>query len=322
LFFSSKCNYLPFCYSCCRNTEDPMEEVVVVHHSALRKVNFLLKYDELARCESPGIPACVSAVKQRKLHKNILGGQDFDLEENSFSGMSRIHGLTRLSGVHSPKSDDFEESTCSEDGNTPTAKPLGLSQAIDHIVQERKRLQNFLQRMAVDGLGCKTLEKTANHTRKQKTENAGSDADEDRFSRRIRGIIRNCNIRIVEERDELHLVLDLERMAPRVVPFPSISFIIFGSPEDSIEGEDPKLCLFLVQRTPRAPNESADCEIFHYVTFFNTTDRDFFKQGVRRLRSHNHLMRMELSTEQSTEMAARSLEESMDEMARGIARSH
>lgn len=297
-----KCNYLPFCYSCCRNAEEPLEEVVIVHHAALRKVDFMLKYDELARCESPGIPACVTAVKHRKLHQQFHGGKNFDGDENAFSGIDRITASSPLGCAESAKSGDDEESTCSEDGGRPLLS-MEPSQVINHIVQERKKLQNFLQRMAVDGLACKTLEKIANGGKQR---------------RRARGILRNCMLGI-EEREELHLILDLEQMTPRVIPFPTISGIIFGSFEDSIEGEDPKLCFLLVQRVPSSATKSTEVDVYHYVKFFNETDRDFFKEGIRRLRTHNHIVQTEQAAkadEHTSGVATPTGVDSNDEMAK------
>lgn len=68
-------NALPVgCRICYRPHDTQTEEVLVVHHKALQKVDFLLRHDELAQAESPSLPECVSAVRrariQRKLHEN------------------------------------------------------------------------------------------------------------------------------------------------------------------------------------------------------------------------------------------------------------
>mmetsp|Transcript_137101 Transcript_137101/g.382329 ORF Transcript_137101/g.382329 Transcript_137101/m.382329 type:complete len:240 (+) Transcript_137101:171-890(+) len=58
--------------SCCAGEDGghrPVEEVLVVHHDALRKVDLLLRVDELdgGRCELPAVPECVVAAKRAEL---------------------------------------------------------------------------------------------------------------------------------------------------------------------------------------------------------------------------------------------------------------
>lgn len=60
------------CRLCCRPSDSHVEEVLVVHHEALQKVNFLLKHDELTSCESPSVPECVAAVWRSKIQKRLL----------------------------------------------------------------------------------------------------------------------------------------------------------------------------------------------------------------------------------------------------------
>merc|ERR1712098_359250 len=49
-----------------------VEEVLVVHHEALQKVDFLLRHDELTSCESPAMPECVTAVRRAKILKRLM----------------------------------------------------------------------------------------------------------------------------------------------------------------------------------------------------------------------------------------------------------
>lgn len=46
-----------------------VEEILVVHHDALRKVNYLLKADDLTGCDMPSVPECVVAARRAELHK-------------------------------------------------------------------------------------------------------------------------------------------------------------------------------------------------------------------------------------------------------------
>jgi len=59
------------CRLCCRPGESHVEEVLVVHHEALQKVDFLLRHDELNSCEAPVVPECVTAVRRAKILKRL-----------------------------------------------------------------------------------------------------------------------------------------------------------------------------------------------------------------------------------------------------------
>mmetsp|Transcript_8201 Transcript_8201/g.23450 ORF Transcript_8201/g.23450 Transcript_8201/m.23450 type:complete len:242 (+) Transcript_8201:146-871(+) len=78
---------------CCRVAEDQsVEEVLVVHHDALRKVNFLLKVDELSGCEVelPAVPECVAAARraelQRRHHRLLKEAQPDTCDERRATG--------------------------------------------------------------------------------------------------------------------------------------------------------------------------------------------------------------------------------------------
>mmetsp|Transcript_7244 Transcript_7244/g.16394 ORF Transcript_7244/g.16394 Transcript_7244/m.16394 type:complete len:246 (-) Transcript_7244:99-836(-) len=60
--------------SCCATDDGAcaVEEVLVVHHDALKKVNFLLRVDELSGCELPSVPECVIAAKRAELQKKNI----------------------------------------------------------------------------------------------------------------------------------------------------------------------------------------------------------------------------------------------------------
>jgi len=46
-----------------------VEEILVVHHDALRKLNFLLEVDELSGCELPAVPECIIAARRSELQR-------------------------------------------------------------------------------------------------------------------------------------------------------------------------------------------------------------------------------------------------------------
>lgn len=59
------------CRLCCKPVESHVEEVLVVHHEALQKVDFLLRHDELTSCEAPAVPECVTAVQRARVVKRL-----------------------------------------------------------------------------------------------------------------------------------------------------------------------------------------------------------------------------------------------------------
>jgi len=61
------------CRHCCDANDSKIEEVLVVHHEALQKVNFLLRHDELQACEAPTIPECVTAMRRARIQRKLQG---------------------------------------------------------------------------------------------------------------------------------------------------------------------------------------------------------------------------------------------------------
>jgi len=59
---------VPPCFTADVGTSS-VEEVLVVHHDALRKVNFLLMGDELSVCELPAVPECVIAARRSEIQR-------------------------------------------------------------------------------------------------------------------------------------------------------------------------------------------------------------------------------------------------------------
>lgn len=60
------------CQVCCKPPDSHVDEVLVVHHEALQKVDFLLRHDELTSCEAPVVPECVTAVRRGKILKRLM----------------------------------------------------------------------------------------------------------------------------------------------------------------------------------------------------------------------------------------------------------
>eukprot|EP00928_Gymnodinium_smaydae_P045723 TRINITY_DN30438_c0_g1_i1.p1 TRINITY_DN30438_c0_g1~~TRINITY_DN30438_c0_g1_i1.p1 ORF type:complete len:270 (-),score=50.23 TRINITY_DN30438_c0_g1_i1:161-922(-) len=66
------------CQPCCAPPDSKAEEVLVVHHHALKRIDLLLKLDELQACETPGVPECVAAVRRAKIQRRLLQQRGLD----------------------------------------------------------------------------------------------------------------------------------------------------------------------------------------------------------------------------------------------------
>jgi len=288
-----RCHSVPFFGTCCQN-EDILEEVVVVHHEALRKVDFLLRYDELARCESPSIPACVSALKHRRLRAGKLENKALvEIEERAFQESANLGSINTNINDPEYQGDDMSVLTDdidvgSNDGYNTKYENMEPSQLINHIVAERRKLQYFLQKMAVEGIPIKTLDVIP----KSSSQNS---------ARLGRGILVSATLSI-EETDDLHLGFHIEGRAPRIIPFPSIGGVFFGRPDEAVEGEDPLMCCLIAQRLPieiksQNPPKTMSNMLFqnnessHHILFLTIADRDFFNHGIRRMRDHNQVLK-------------------------------
>lgn len=67
-----KASMAPWTGACCASDDAGpfcVEEVLVVHHDALKNINFLLRVDELSGCALPSPPECVIAAKHAELQK-------------------------------------------------------------------------------------------------------------------------------------------------------------------------------------------------------------------------------------------------------------
>merc|ERR550532_3621770 len=65
----------PACRLCCKPADTQAEEVVIVHHDALMKMDFLLRHDDFRTCNQPAVPECVSAVHRAKIQKLLESGE-------------------------------------------------------------------------------------------------------------------------------------------------------------------------------------------------------------------------------------------------------
>lgn len=111
--------------NCCAVEETgprAVEEVLVVHHDALRKVDFLLHVDELAgaRCELPAVPECVVAAKRAELTRRAAGAvgglaEASDEEEGrGFDAESSCSGAPRSTSLGGGWGEASDESVCRE----------------------------------------------------------------------------------------------------------------------------------------------------------------------------------------------------------------
>mmetsp|Transcript_68301 Transcript_68301/g.192589 ORF Transcript_68301/g.192589 Transcript_68301/m.192589 type:complete len:234 (-) Transcript_68301:177-878(-) len=92
----------PWGAACCAAEDGTaaVEEVLVVHHEALRKVNFLLRVDELSGCDLPTVPECVIAAKRAELLKERNAGLAFGVLQNEDTDSSCMREVTEQDGPH------------------------------------------------------------------------------------------------------------------------------------------------------------------------------------------------------------------------------
>lgn len=103
------------CRHCCRPNESTVEEVLVVHHEALQKVDFLLKHDELTSCEAPAVPECVTAVRRAKILKRLITQQRSKGQRATEDATLGVDGLPVHTEVRQPCHDDSDEGDPSDD---------------------------------------------------------------------------------------------------------------------------------------------------------------------------------------------------------------
>lgn len=105
------------CRLCCRPGDSHVEEVLVVHHEALQKVDFLLRHDELTSCEAPTVPECVTAVRRAKILKRLLSQQrsqkavreDFDGSRREVSAIIPSDPLRPYGEDEDPSDEENEQ---------------------------------------------------------------------------------------------------------------------------------------------------------------------------------------------------------------------
>lgn len=105
------------CRLCCRPGDSQVEEVLVVHHEALQKVDFLLRHDELTSCEAPMIPECVAAVRRAKIQKRLQAR----LRPQSPSPLNLVGQPAGDDGDDDPSDEEIEASMLNDFVENPQA---------------------------------------------------------------------------------------------------------------------------------------------------------------------------------------------------------
>mmetsp|Transcript_78051 Transcript_78051/g.220681 ORF Transcript_78051/g.220681 Transcript_78051/m.220681 type:complete len:236 (+) Transcript_78051:149-856(+) len=113
--------------TCCANDDGgcSVEEVLVVHHDALKKVNFLLRVDELSGCELPTVPECVVAAKRAEMQKkNSLVKENTSLTDEFMS--------------HAPQKDFAVHALDAESDAEGQVEQSWLSPALERALEVRR----------------------------------------------------------------------------------------------------------------------------------------------------------------------------------------
>eukprot|EP00746_Dinoflagellata_sp_MGD_P141390 gnl/MRDRNA2_/MRDRNA2_74505_c0_seq2.p1 gnl/MRDRNA2_/MRDRNA2_74505_c0~~gnl/MRDRNA2_/MRDRNA2_74505_c0_seq2.p1 ORF type:complete len:338 (+),score=69.27 gnl/MRDRNA2_/MRDRNA2_74505_c0_seq2:71-1084(+) len=288
------CESMPFHCSCCRTEE--IEEAVVVHHDALRQVNFLLSYDELAAEELPGVPRCVGAVRQAK-NKTKWAKRGIqvplptptrppavDGEDNEKDGTTEEKDdaqddwYDRNFAANWPQPPDGQRSVGSAAASSmDSASSSGaaafagqedpsnfLDEVFDHANLERKELSGFLRRMR-QGMALKMLG--------PKGEKVNS---KDVMLRLVLSSVKHV-FRI--EADDLMETIPLHTVA---------SVHVGGKHETDVPAAERELCMIMrtvwSSQSADGPQPSGGDEISYRFIFRSAKERDDFKAGMSRLR--------------------------------------
>jgi len=147
---SQNCEPPETCRLCCRPGDSYVEEVLVVHHEALQKVDFLLRHDELTSCESPAVPECVTAVRRAKVLKRLLSqqrsnGQPAGLEDSGAARALAVSGPPQPCQDEDEDADPSDEDVCEDSNMLPGG---------DFVTD---RSQSGLEQRLHDGLDMWTL---------------------------------------------------------------------------------------------------------------------------------------------------------------------
>lgn len=283
------CEALPFHCSCCRTEE--IEEAVVVHHDALRQVNFLLSYDELAAEELPGVPRCVGAVRQAKnktkwakrgiqvplptpTRPPMIEPDEADKvaepdESHEDWSLTPEHRLDRYSAATSSSAD----SSLAGNGVGGPVGHVGqdeganfLDEVFDHANVERRELSAFLRDMR-SGMVLKMLPPKGESSLSAKEVT-------------LRLVLSSVKHVFRIEAEDLMETIPLHTVA---------SVHVGGKNETDVPSQERELCM--IMRTVWSSNSASGSdsaggvdEVSYRFIFRNTTDRDAFKAGMSRLR--------------------------------------
>lgn len=291
------CEALPFHCSCCRTEE--IEEAVVVHHDALRQVNFLLSYDELAAEELPGVPRCVGAVRQAKNKTkwakrgiqvplptpsrppavdgdeadNQGGNEEKDDSHDDWSvapelrydrstnwpDVPRSVGILATNGMDASSSSGAYASAGQDEGAN------FLDEVFDHANLERRELSAFLRRMR-QGMALKMLAPKGEPSSNSK----------DVVLRLVLSSVKHV-FRI--EADDLMETIPLHTVA---------SVHVGGKHESDVLPADRELCMIMrtvwSSQSADGGETSGGDEISYRFVFRSAKERDDFKAGMSRLR--------------------------------------
>lgn len=269
------------CRSCCQAVEE-IDEVLIVHHEALRKVDFLLKYNELTSCDSPTLPACVNAVKHARIERACAAlrrqmpadAEAADAEQGGQSSSSREHGGA-VASERMSQTRGFEEAP---EGAVPSdgaelSKELGK-----HLASGRQQLLQFLHKMSM-GLEVRFLEDGC----------AGASVD--------------VLLRLLFMHGPLVFSIEGEGFV-EYVPLAAVSCVHIGSREEVFGDEDPMLCMTLWTRhkaglsgshlggdisSKSRKKESSEGYPFNFI-FPDLKVREEFQRGMKLLQQHKALV--------------------------------
>lgn len=254
----------------------------MVHHEALQRVDFLLRYDELAACESPALPECVSAVRRSKIQKRLQNHGSHPASQAKEGGGSAPMQLPEVAHQEGIEDESGSEAENGPDGGEYlesggyTTGPQDLSAEMMHQVQaERKMLSQFVRRMH-DGMAMTLFDNKCNS--------------------------KKVVLRLPPEHSQA-LLLETST-GNETIPLSCISCIHIGCRDSIFEaaGKSASMCMILTAALPTKGQSSgvldSDSALVgeptgkmqtYHLAFESLKDAEEFKKGMKRFRDQSFL---------------------------------
>lgn len=249
-----------------------------MHHEALQRVDFLLRHDELAACESPSLPECILAMRRTKIQKRLqqqqqhmgpgAGAKDAaPLPPLQEQDNEELQDDPSVEGDPEGPNANSIDSSSVPDVTDPASSHKDLSkEVLARIQAERKQLVEFLRRMN-KGMQMTML-----------PQDDGKPKDV---------------LLLMPRGEEQVFSLEVPGAKPEVIPLARVSCIHIGCRDGVFEanGKDHSMGMVMTVNSSSPGDAAAGhsaARTYHF-SFVSVSDADEFKRGMKRLRDQDIL---------------------------------